>query len=193
MPTIPTVRLRSVALLSGYAVLRPFAGAHIALGLGKFAHGAQQQTERGVGDLLGQHVGRVGDGDAVRAGPGGVDVVVADAEGRDDLEPGKTRRMKRTVDPLLGGGDRHAAHARRGLGKNVSRSLASENLIRLKAPESPLTITGLGGPISRTSVFSAAIASLASSHQHRDGLLRRRIRLERRQAAAAPSAPSTTR
>src|SRR5262245_22668649 len=41
--------------------------------------------------------------------------------------------------------------------KNLSWSLASENLVRLKAGVSPLTMTGFGGPISRTSFFSSAI------------------------------------
>src|SRR5712692_6970872 len=41
--------------------------------------------------------------------------------------------------------------------KNFSRSLASENLSRLKAGASPLTMTGFGGPISNTSLFSSAI------------------------------------
>src|ERR1700750_2831088 len=52
--------------------------------------------------------------------------------------------------------------------RSFSGSFASESLIRLNGPASPLTITALGGPISRTSVFSAAITS--SLNQHRDGL-----------------------
>src|SRR5215472_5779829 len=66
--------------------------------------------------------------------------------------------------------------------KNRSRSLASENLTRLKAPESPFTMTGLGGPIRRTSAFSAIFHPLwyfGVSHQHRHGLLDKS--LERRQ------------
>src|SRR5262245_14831280 len=68
--------------------------------------------------------------------------------------------------------------------KNLSRSLASENLTRLKAPESPFTMTGLGGPIRRTSAFSAIFYPLRIfdakfSHQHRHGLLDKS--LERRQ------------
>src|SRR5262249_11331535 len=45
-----------------------------------------------------------------------MDMVVADAEGGDDLEPGKSRH-ERPIDALLGGGDRHAAHARTTLGE----------------------------------------------------------------------------
>src|SRR6059058_4179921 len=41
--------------------------------------------------------------------------------------------------------------------KNFSRSFPSGKLTRLKARESPLTMTGFGGPISRTSAFSAAM------------------------------------
>src|SRR5215470_17614337 len=55
--------------------------------------------------------------------------------------------------------------------KNLSRSLASENFTRLKAPKSPFTMTGLGGPIRRTSAFSAIFYPLREfSHQHRHGL-----------------------
>ena len=43
---------------------RPFAGAQIPLGLRQLAHGAKQEAERGVGDLLGKHVGGMGDDDA---------------------------------------------------------------------------------------------------------------------------------
>src|SRR5262249_51709266 len=66
--------------------------------------------------------------------------------------------------------------------KNLSRSLASGNLTRLKAPESPFTMMGLGGPIRRTSAFSAIFHPLwyfGVSHQHRHGLLDES--LERRQ------------
>ena len=87
MPTMPTVRLRSVALGERILLLEPFAGAQKTLGLGKFAHRAEQQPERGVGDLFGQHVGRIGDHD-VRAGPFDVHVVVADAEAENELEFG---------------------------------------------------------------------------------------------------------
>src|SRR5271163_4961028 len=68
------------------AFLRPFAGAQIALRLGQFAHGAEQEPERGVRHFFGEHFRRVGDGDAVRAGPYGVDMVITDAEARYDLK-----------------------------------------------------------------------------------------------------------
>ena len=65
---------------------RPFAGADMALGGGKLAHGHQQQAEGGVRDLFGQHVGRVRDDDAAGGAGAKVDAVIADAEIRDDLE-----------------------------------------------------------------------------------------------------------
>ena len=54
-------------------LLRPLARAQVALGLRELAHGAKEQPQRGVGDLLGEHVRRVRDGNAVRGGPLGVD------------------------------------------------------------------------------------------------------------------------
>ena len=73
----------------GIGALAPFAGAQIALGLRQLADRAQEQADRGVGDLLGEHVGRVGDDDAAARGRGDVDMVVADAEARDDVEVGQ--------------------------------------------------------------------------------------------------------
>ena len=67
----------------------------------QFAHRAQEQPQRGVSNLLGQHVRRVGDSNAVRASPGGVDMAVADPEGGDDFEfwqPGKEVRRHPLVD-----------------------------------------------------------------------------------------------
>ncbi len=59
---------------------RPFAGAQIPLGLRQLAHRAKEEAERGVGDLLGKHVGSMGDDDAAFAGRDGVDVVIAHPE-----------------------------------------------------------------------------------------------------------------
>ncbi len=67
------------------AVACPFAGAQVPLGSGELAHGHQQEAQRGVGDLLGQHVGRIGDDDAARRAGGEIDAVIADAEIGDDL------------------------------------------------------------------------------------------------------------
>src|SRR5262249_57530777 len=69
--------------------LQPFAGAKITLSLRKFPNRVQQQSERGVGDFLGQYFGRVGYDDAARARRFGIDMVVADAKARNDLQFGK--------------------------------------------------------------------------------------------------------
>ena len=158
------------------AFLRPLAGAHIALGLGKFAHGAQQQAERGVGDLFGQHVRRVGDGDAVGTRPGGVHVVVADAEGRDDLEPRKTLH-EGAVDPLLGAGDGDTAHARRGLGKKLLPILGLREFYQVEGTGEPFDDHRLGRPDQQDIGLFGGHRGLL--HQHRDGLLD--ASLERRQ------------
>jgi len=65
---------------------RPLSGPQIALGGGEFAHCHQDQAERGVGHFLGEHVRRVGDDHALLGGVARIDIVVADAEIRDDLE-----------------------------------------------------------------------------------------------------------
>ena len=91
MPTRPDGAVAQARLAERVVLLAPFPGPQITLGLRKLAHGAQQQPERGVGDLLGQHVGRVGERNAMRAQPSRrIDVVVADAEGRDDLQLAET-------------------------------------------------------------------------------------------------------
>src|SRR5438552_3586586 len=71
----------------GIVLLRPLSRAQVALGLGEFAYRAQEEPERGIGDLLGEHIWRVGDGDAVPARPGGIDVIVADTERRNYFKP----------------------------------------------------------------------------------------------------------
>ena len=107
---MPAVRSRKRRPAQRIGLLLPFAGTQVTLGLGEFPHRAQQQAECGVGDLLVEHVRGVGDDDAVRAGPFGVDVVVADAEARHDLELGQPLHEVRT--DLFGGvGDGERAHA----------------------------------------------------------------------------------
>src|ERR1700682_170216 len=59
----------------------------------KFAHRAQQQAQRGIGDLFGQHVGCIGQDHVVCGGPFDVHVVVADAEARNEFELGKARHQ----------------------------------------------------------------------------------------------------
>src|SRR5438874_7472299 len=74
--------------------------------------------------------------------------------------------------------------------KNFSRSPSFGKRIKLNLASSPITMTGLGGPISTTSIFSAAIRQSSQqiriSHQHRDGLLDER--LERRNELGAERA-----
>ena len=94
MPTMPTLRSRSEPTLSGIILRRPQPGTQIAVGLDEFAQGRDQKPHRDVGDLFGQHVGRVGDDDIVFAGVGGIDVIVADAEGGDDFEFRKQRQRR---------------------------------------------------------------------------------------------------
>ena len=90
-PTMPTVRSRREAASgdsrppSASALAQPF------LGLVELAHRAEQQAERRVRHLLGQHVRRVGDDDAAPGRRGNIDGVVADAEIADDLEAGAVR------------------------------------------------------------------------------------------------------
>ena len=109
MPTMPTVRLRKVALVSGYWPCVHLPARTIAIGLREFAHRAQQQAERGVGHLFVEHFRRVGDDDAVLAGPFGVDMVVADAETRNLLELGEAPH-EGAVDLVGGIGDDDGAH-----------------------------------------------------------------------------------
>lgn len=56
-------------------LLRPGAGAYIGVAFGDGPRGGQQQGEGHVGDILGEHVGRVGHGDAAGAGGRQVDGV----------------------------------------------------------------------------------------------------------------------
>ena len=105
----------------------------------------KQEPERGVGDLLGQHIGCIGDGDAVLAGPAGIDVVVADAERRDDLELRKARH-EGAVDALLGAGDGDGAHARRDLGEELLRILGVGELDQVERAGEPVDDHRLGRP-----------------------------------------------
>ena len=51
--------------------------------------GRDQQSHRDVGDLFGQDIGRVCDNNIMLRGIGGRNVIIADAETRDDFELGK--------------------------------------------------------------------------------------------------------
>ena len=80
--------------------LQPLAGAQIAVDLRQLAHGRQQQADGEVGDLVGQHIRRIGDDDAALAGSLGIDIVVADAEIRDDFKL-RQRIEQCVVDPHM--------------------------------------------------------------------------------------------
>ncbi len=161
--------------------LRPLAGTQVALGLRKFAHRAQQESDRCVRHFLGEHIRRVGHRDAVRTRPGGVDMVVADAEGGDDLEPGKSRH-ERTIDPLLGDGDRHGAHARAALAEELVALLRVGKLDDVERAGEPVHDDALGrtdqenvgffgGHDSLQNCASALPRGVQHSHQHRHRLL----------------------
>ncbi len=66
----------------------PASGADKAVGGGKAARGHDHQPDGEVGDIVGQHVGRVGNGNAAGQGPVHRHQVVADAVDGDDLQPG---------------------------------------------------------------------------------------------------------
>jgi hypothetical protein len=91
-------------------LLFPLAGAQVTFGLGKLAHRAQQQAECRIGDLLVQDIRRVRDDDAVGSGPVGVDMVVADAECRNEFKFWETGHQFGT-DLLVGIGHRKGADA----------------------------------------------------------------------------------
>ena len=82
---MPIVRPRSEAVERETAPSAR-ARAQIALGLRKRRTASSVSADRGVGGLGVEHAGRVGDDDPVLARPGGVDMVVADAEAGDDLQ-----------------------------------------------------------------------------------------------------------
>jgi hypothetical protein len=80
----------------------------------------------------------------MRTRPGGVHVVVADAEGRDDLKPRKALH-EGSVDPLLRAGNSQAAHARRGLGKKRLPILGLGEFYQVEGTGEPLDDYRLGG------------------------------------------------
>ena len=100
-----------------WIVLRlPQAGAQIAVGLDEFAQGRDQQAHCDVGDLFGQHVGRVGDDDIVLTRIRGIDMVVADAEACDHFQLGELRQRLRIGRHHVIG-HRHAANLRHSIGR----------------------------------------------------------------------------
>src|SRR5215470_20091558 len=121
-------------------------------------------------------------------------MVVTDAEGGDDLEPGKSRH-KGTIDPLLGGRDRHAAHARRGLGKEFVAFLGVGESREVEGTGEPVHHDGLGWTDQDNIGFFGHL--LSSSHF--DAKLQTSIvtgcsmKLLNAASNSAPSTPSTTR
>src|ERR1700738_4447696 len=75
----------------GKTLRGPEPGTQVSVGLDEFAQGRDQKPEREVRDLFGQDIRRVGDDDIALTRVIRVDVIVADAEGGDDLELRKTR------------------------------------------------------------------------------------------------------
>src|SRR5216684_1635797 len=166
-------------------LLPPLAGAQVTLGLWELAHGAEEQAERGVGDLLGQHVRRVGDGDAVRARPLGVDVVVADAERGDDLEP-REPAHELAVDALGGGGTSDGAQARRGRGEEFFTVRGGGKLDHVEGGK-PLGDDRLGRPDQQDVGFFRHLHPQISIVT---GCSAKPLNAD---SSSAPSAPSTTR
>ncbi len=74
MPKMPARRPRSVPRRQPVgAFLHPAPFAQVVFRARKLAHGIDQQADRRIGDLLGQHVRRVGDHHVRLAGVGGID------------------------------------------------------------------------------------------------------------------------
>ena len=67
----------------------PFAGNAVLVPLDQPAGGADEQAKGHVGRGVGQHARRVADRDAARGGGRHVDVVEADREVADHLQPGR--------------------------------------------------------------------------------------------------------
>ena len=119
MPTIPTLRIAQGRLRQRIRSAQPLARAEEAFGLRHLAHGAEQKAQRGVRHFFGQHIGRVGDDDSVRARPPRVDVVVADAEAGDQFELREPLHQRR-VDPVTGRDDNRADSVRNGHDERIA-------------------------------------------------------------------------
>ena len=124
--------------------LAPFAGAQMAFGLRQLAHRAQEQADRGIGDFLGEHVGRVGDDDAAPRRGVGVDVVVADAEAGDDVRGSAGARASASSTGSHRRADRHGAH----MADRSKECVAVRRPARLCTVKSasPLAMTGRRRP-----------------------------------------------
>ena len=92
----------------------PFAGARQTLALGQAARHGQDQRHRHVGGVFGQHIGRVGDGDALGARGGQIDMVDAGAEIGEQLQIGSGLADQRRIDPVGHGRHQHVGGFHRG-------------------------------------------------------------------------------
>jgi hypothetical protein len=119
------------------ALRGPFAGPQIALGLRKLPHGAQQESERGVGHFLVEDVGRVGGHDAMLGRPFDVDMIVADAEARHDLQAGKARHQG-AVDRDIAERHRKAAHLAGELRQESVAVLCVRQLVQVECRREPV-------------------------------------------------------
>src|SRR5262249_19284927 len=130
----------------------------------------------------------------VGAGPAGVDVVVTDAEGGDDFEPGKSLH-KGTIDPLLGGRDRHAAHARRALGEEFVPILGVGEFDEVEGAGEPVHDDGLGRTDQENIGFFSHLYPLGIStpNFHTSIVTGCATNFWNAASNSAPSAPSTTR
>ena len=81
--------------------LFPFSSLHEAVQAHKAAAGHQDQSQRNVGNVVGQYIRRVGHLDAALLAVGDRNAIVADAEHRNDLERGERvqqlRRRQRSA------------------------------------------------------------------------------------------------
>ena len=116
--------------------LRPMARAQVAVRLGDPPQGRQHEADREVGDLVGEHVRRVGDDDAAPVRRDGIDGVVADAEIRDEFEV-RQPVHQRSVDTDLTA-DAEPADPRTDLGQQRLRIRgAREPVNRVPSLEGP--------------------------------------------------------
>ena len=145
----PDLAVAQRADAQGIVLRRPQAGAQIAVGLDELAQGRDQKSHRDIGDLFGQHVGRIGDDDVVLARVIGIDVIVADAE---------SWRRSRASENAPASCCRHAPYCRsprrRGFspataGVNRSRSCLVSKECSTNWSEKPLFDDRLARPIDQ--------------------------------------------
>src|SRR5262245_21345728 len=121
-------------------------------------------------------------------------MVVTDAEGGNDFEPGKSRH-KRAVDALLGGRHRHAADARRALGEEFVAILGVGQFDEVEGAGEPVHDDGLGRTDQENIGFFSHLLSSSHSTPNFHTSIVTGCSTNRLNAASnsAPSAPSTTR